>query len=350
VMATAWIGAVATPAAAHAADAPDATNYRTTIIGVTPALPGVTVRAIEAGARLELTNDSDRVVEVLGYSDEAYLEIRPDGVYENANSPATYLNATLQGGVVPPANADPAAAPEWRKTSDQPVARWHDKRTRWTQLQPPPAVSADPGHEHRIADWSVPLRMADDLSTLELKGTLDWVPPPSAALWWILTIVVGAAIASLGLVAALRVRVLGILLIAGGVAALTYVAAREVDAGARTAWALISGVFASELWPAVAGLTALLAGGFALRNRPSAPFALALAGAGLALFGGVVNAAVFFRSVAPIPWPDLVARLIVLAVLAIGLGVCSAASLRMRAATRTAAPEEAAPVAASTEE
>jgi hypothetical protein len=322
--------AVATPAAAHAADAPDATNYRTTITGLTQALPGVTVRVIEAGARLELTNHSDRVVEVLGYSNEAYLEIRPDGVYENVNSPATYLNATLQGGVVPPANADPAAAPDWRKASDQPVARWHDKRARWTQLQPPPAVAADPGSEHRIADWSVPLRMADDLSTLELRGTLDWVPPPSPVLWWILTIVVAAVIASLGLVAAVRVPLLGILLILGGSAALAYVTAREIDAGATTAWQLISGVFASELWPAVAGLAALLAGGFALRNRPSAPFALALAGAGLALFGGVVNAAVFFRSVAPIPWPDVVARLIVLAVLALGLGVCGAASLRMR--------------------
>ncbi|MEV0269635.1 hypothetical protein AB0H43_12710 [Hamadaea sp. NPDC050747] len=326
--------AVATPAAAHAADAPDATNYRTTITGITPALPGVSVRAIEAGARLELTNHSDRVVEVLGYSNEAYLEIRPDGVFENVNSPATYLNATLQGGVVPPANADPAAAPQWRKTSDQPVARWHDKRARWTALQPPPAVAADPGTGHRIADWSVPLRMADDLSTLELRGTLDWVPPPSAALWWSLTIVVAAALAALGLVAALRVQLLGMILIVGGLAALTYVTAREIDAGARGAWEIVAGVFASELWPAVAGLTALLAGGYALRNRPSGPFAVALAGAGLALFGGLVNAAVFFRSVAPIPWPDLVARLIVLAVLAIGIGVCGAAALLMRRSAR----------------
>src|SRR5262245_20968599 len=84
--------AAAAPAAAHAADAPDATNYRTTITGLTPALPGVEVRAIEAGARLELTNTAQRTVEVLGYSNEPYLEVRPDGVYQNTNSPATYLN------------------------------------------------------------------------------------------------------------------------------------------------------------------------------------------------------------------------------------------------------------------
>ena len=333
---TALLGwAAAAPAAAHAADAPDATNYRTTITGITPDLPGVTVRAIEAGARLELTNSSGRVVEVLGYSNEAYLEIRPDGVYENANSPATYLNATLTGGVVPPANADPAAAPDWRKVSDEPKARWHDKRTRWTQLQPPPAVAADPGQPHRIADWSVPLRLADDLSLLQIQGTLDWVPPPSAALWWIVTLVAAAAVACLGLVRAIGVPVLGIVLMAGGLAALAYVGAREIDAGAATAWQLISGVFASELWPAVAGLTALVASGVAIRSRPSALFALALAGAGLALFGGVVNAAVFFRSVAPVPWNDITARLVIAAVLAFGLGVCGAASLRLRASTRS---------------
>lgn len=328
----------AAPASAHAADAPDATNYRTTITGLTPALPGVEVRAIEAGARLELTNTSPRTVEVLGYSNEPYLDVRPDGVYENVNSPATYLNATLNGGVVPPSTADPAAAPQWRKISDTPRARWHDKRARWTQLQPPPAVAAEPGQEHRIADWTVPLRMADDLSEVQIHGTLDWVPPPPAALWWAVTLVLGLGLAALGLLAFTGPRLLGGVLLAGGVAALVYVLARELDAGARTPWELISGVFASELWPLVAGLTAIAAGVFAFRRRPSAYFALALAGAGLALFGGVVNAAVFFRSVAPVAWSDVTARLVIAVVLAIGAGVCGAASLKMRSTARPEVP------------
>jgi hypothetical protein len=324
--------ATAAPASAHAADAPDATNYRTTIIGLTPALPGVEVRAIEAGARLELTSTSARTVEVLGYSNEPYLDVRPDGVYENANSPAAYLNATLNGGVVPPSTADPAAPPQWRKISDTPRARWHDKRARWTQLQPPPAVAADPSRVQRIADWSVPLRMADDLSEVQIRGTLDWVPPPPASLWWAITLVVALGLAALGYLASVGPRLLGGLLLGGGVLALTYVTGRELDAGARTPWELISGVFASELWPLVAGVTAIAAGVFAFRRRPSALFALALAGAGLALFGGVVNAAVFFRSVAPVPWSDITARLVIAAILAIGVGVCGAASLKMRSA------------------
>src|SRR5687768_12885127 len=74
----------AAPALAHGADAPDATNYRVTITA-TPDLPGLTVTAIEAGARLQVVNDSGKTVEVLGYSGEPYVEIRPDGVYENVN-------------------------------------------------------------------------------------------------------------------------------------------------------------------------------------------------------------------------------------------------------------------------
>jgi hypothetical protein len=339
-VAVACLLTTATPAFAHAADAPDATNYRTAITGLTPALPGVVVRPIEAGARLELTNTSARTVEVLGYSNEPYLDVRPDGVYQNANSPATYLNTTLAGGVTPPANADPAAAPVWQKISSTPRARWHDKRARWAQLQPPPLVAADPGHEHRIADWTVPLRMADDLSAVQIHGTLDWVPPPPASLWWAITLVLGLAVASLGLAAFTGPRLLGGLLIAGGLAALAYVTGRELDAGARTFGDFLSGLFASDLWPVVASVTALAAGIFALRRRPSALFALALAGAALALFGGVVNAAVFFRSVAPVPWSDITARLVIAIILSAGAGVCGAAVWKMRSAPRPTIPVE----------
>jgi hypothetical protein len=182
--------------------------------------------------------------------------------------------------------------------------------------------------------------MADDLSEVQIHGTLDWVPPPSSTLWWAIALVAALGLAALGYVAMAGARVLGVLLAVGGAGALSYVIAREIDAGARTPWELISGVFASELWPLVAGLTALAAGVFAFRRRPSALFALALAGAGLALFGGVVNAAVFFRSVAPVPWSDITARLVIAAILAVGVGVCGAASLKMRTTPRPVAPAE----------
>jgi hypothetical protein len=77
------------PAQAHRADAPAGTDYRVTVTSVTPEVPDLTVRAIEAGAQLELTNRTGRTIEVLGYAGEPYLRIGPDGVFENLNSPAT---------------------------------------------------------------------------------------------------------------------------------------------------------------------------------------------------------------------------------------------------------------------
>src|SRR5690606_11869993 len=88
LLAVSW----ATPAAAHAGEAPQGADYRVTVTGITPAVPGLTVRALEAGAQIELANRTGRTISVLGYAGEPYLELRPDGVYQNTRSPATYLN------------------------------------------------------------------------------------------------------------------------------------------------------------------------------------------------------------------------------------------------------------------
>ncbi|HEY3009994.1 MAG TPA: hypothetical protein VGJ63_18280, partial [Micromonosporaceae bacterium] len=168
--------APATAASAHGADAPDATAYRTAVTGITPPQPGLTVRAVEAGARLELTNHTGKTVEVLGYSGEPYLEVRPDGTYQNVNSPATYLNATLAGDTAVPATADPTAPPSWRRVSGATTVRWHDQRTHRLSPGLPPAAAADPSRSHRLRDWAVPLR--EEARTFEIRGTLDWIPPP----------------------------------------------------------------------------------------------------------------------------------------------------------------------------
>ncbi|MBB5870128.1 uncharacterized membrane protein YhaH (DUF805 family) [Allocatelliglobosispora scoriae] len=333
------LGAAATPAAAHGADAPDATNYRTTMTSMSPVTPGLEVKVIEAGARLQLTSTLPAKVEVLGYEGEPYLEVRPDGVYENVNSPAVYINANLTGGVEPPANANPTSPPQWRKLSDDRVARWHDRRTHWASFTPPPAVAADPTEPHLISEWTVPLRI--ELATIEVKGTLAWAPPPSPVLWWALCAVVALILVPLGLVRRrVGVPAMGLILIVGGVSALAYIGARELDAGNNTFGAMVAGIWATELWPAVAGLAAIAAGIFALTRRPAAEFALALAGAGLAMFGGIVNAAVYFRSVAPVPWTDTTARLVVTAAIGIGAGIAGAASLTLRRQRPAAAEKE----------
>jgi hypothetical protein len=323
----------AAPAAAHDGHAPAGTNYRTTITSVRGAVSGLTVRTSEAGQRLELTNHTGHTVEVLGYGGEPYLQVRPDGVYANTNSPATYLNRTVTGDSAVPTQASPTAAASWQRTSSSPVARWHDHRVHWMGANPPPEVAADPARAHRIRDWVIPLR--DGTSTVEVRGTLDWLPPPAAGTWWALCLVGAAAVAGLGL---LRRRLaagsvaLAVAAVAGGTVGVAYAVARELDAGTVGVGGMLRGLLTGQLWLLITSLAAIAAAGYALRRRPSADFALALAGACLLISAGVPNAVVFSRSVAPVGWDAAWARVAVAAVIVAGAGLTAAGVLRIRAA------------------
>lgn len=359
----------ADPAWAHGADAPDGSNYRSEVTGISPAQPGLTVRVVEGGARLELVNRTGRPIEVLGYDGEPYLEVRPDGVYENRNSPATYLNQTLAGGTPPP-GADPRLPPRWQRISTEPVIRWHDRRTYWLGSTPPAAAVAEPDRVHRVRDWTVPLR--DGLDPIEVHGTLDWLPPPNPLPWWGLSLLGAAAVAVLGwqrtggtpgrwrldhaLLDATPDRppvvpggaptdggrrrtvtvTLAVLLAIGGAGALVLAAARAITTGDGGVAGIASTLLTTEFWPLSTGLAAIAAAGYALTRRPAADFALALAGVCVALFAGVNNAAVFARSVVPMPGPVLWTRLTVVLLIATGTGVAAAAILRLRAAARFA--------------
>jgi hypothetical protein len=325
----------ASPAYAHGADAPDATNYRVTITAQ-PALVGVEVRTIEAGARLQLTNHSGRNVEVLGYQNEPYLEIRPDGVYQNYHSPAAYLNITI-AHVDPPAHADPTVPPVWQKVSDEPMYRWHDQRVLWTAPRPP----GDPKQPHHVRDWTVPMRV--DALPLTLAGSLDWVPPPSPWPWWLAAIAGALAIAALGF-SRWATAPLAVLCGGAGVLGLTYAVARERDAGNDTFGAIVGQLVTAQLWTTVTSLAALAAAVYALtrwlgRTRGDGDFALALGGAAAALFAGMTNAAVFHRSIAPLPWSAGTGRGVVVAVIALGAGVSLAAMLRLRGTTPVRPPD-----------
>jgi hypothetical protein len=325
-----------TPARAHGADAPDATNYRTVIRQV-PSLPGLTVVTIEAGARLQVTNHSGRNIEVLGYQNEPYLEIRPDGVYENVHSPAKYLNITILH-VDPPATADPTLPPQWQKVADEPRWRWHDQRAIWTSPQPPSQVASNPGAPHHLRDWTVPMRV--DATPLALSGTLDYVPPPPWLLWWALSVL---GIILLGLLGLWRQRkpagkVLAAMVIGAGVLGIVYGVARELDAGNDTLWSVVGQLFTAQLWPIVTSLAAIAFATDALLSRKGdGDFAIALGGAAAALFAGMVNAAVFHRSIIPVGWDPDLARVLVVAIIALGGGGAAAAMLRLRT---SAAPQK----------
>ncbi|GAB3317899.1 hypothetical protein GCM10027451_36190 [Geodermatophilus aquaeductus] len=192
----------ATPAAAHTDRGVAGSDYDGRVLGTSVSMPGVTVRVTEFGDSLELLNGSASTVTVYGYSDEEYLRIGPDGVWRNANSPATYINIRRDGAVSLPARADARATPAWEQVSTQPEYSWHDHRTHWMSPNPPPQVTAAPEAEHTIFTWEVPLAL--DGAPVLVTGELTWSPPPRGAVWWPLY----ALIVLAGALAGFRARTL----------------------------------------------------------------------------------------------------------------------------------------------
>ncbi|HEY3240341.1 MAG TPA: hypothetical protein VGL92_12290, partial [Acidimicrobiia bacterium] len=141
-MAAGLVLLAAPPAFAHALSGASPSNYRTRILDVEPKRPGIDVKVVEAGNRLLLTNHTTEEVVVVGYAQEPYLRVGPQGVFENLRSPATYTNRARLPTAELPAKAsnDPKTPPEWRKVSADNSFRWHDHRVHYMGLQPPGPV------------------------------------------------------------------------------------------------------------------------------------------------------------------------------------------------------------------
>jgi hypothetical protein len=182
------------PAAAHGVGVGlRPTNYRTDVTGISPPAPGLQVRVREAGDKLELTNTSGREVLVLGYSQEPYLRVGPDGVFENRRSPTSWANRSVSPVGQAPDSYDPAAPPEWDRISSGTVAVWPDQRSRWVNPSDPPQVRRARGQRHLVVpSWRIPLRQGEQ--TLLITGTVTWVPGPSPLPWVLVAAVLAAAV------------------------------------------------------------------------------------------------------------------------------------------------------------
>ncbi|ADD45409.1 hypothetical protein [Stackebrandtia nassauensis] len=317
-------------AAAHGEEGLNDTDYRVTVTEQ-PRLPGVEVREVEAGARLELRNTGDRSVEILGYEREPYAEIRPEGVFVNVNSPASYLNETTDPDARVPAAASPALAPEWDKVSDEPVIRWHDHRAGWMNAQPPPVVTADPSRPHKVLDWDIPLRSGTQLYTV--SGTVEWVPPPAAATWWAAALLLAGGLfvatfkpADLRPVAGL-VGVLGLAAIADAVG--RAVTSAELETG----W--LAALVVNQSWQLLAGVAGVGAAVYALRRGSAADLALGIAAAALALLSGLSHVSCLSAAITPTPWGGDLTRVLTVAALGAGTGVAVGVLARMRQPGRT---------------
>jgi hypothetical protein len=326
VIAAAILMAGAAPASAHSVAGTGATNYRTTLKRVSPTLPGLHIKVIEAGSRIELSYSGAKTIYVLGYVDEQYLRIDKRGVFQNLNSPATYINKT-RNGVNPPGDVDPRKQPQWEKVSSGEVARWHDHRIHFMGGINPPAVRNEPGDRHVIQDdWQV--KVTDGTTTAVAHGSLVWVPGPSAAPMLLLALVLMVALLLLAWRVSPFVPVAvatAVLVVVDIVHAYAIGFANAGGFASKVAQTFASSIVSVPAWIVGAAAVVLL-----LRRRVDGFFAAVFSGAIVAVVGGLADLTVLSRSTVPFALSASVARPIVAASLGLGIGVAAASGLAIR--------------------
>jgi len=322
----------ATPAYAHGAGGVQPTNYRTTVESVSPAVPGLRVRAVDFGELLEVTYTGTETLTVLGYDGEPYLRVGPGGVFRNERSPATFLNRSMTPSSAPPARFDAKAPPEWKRISTGRTARWHDHRAHWMSSEPPDSVKADPWYCHVVIDgWKVALVHGDRPVTV--SGDVTWWPPPRPWPWAAAVALGAAAVIGLGFTRRWPAVLLGALAVLAVTEALHLVGAMRF--GVEPFWTRFAGGIYS--FGAVAAAVAAVV--WLVRRPPRDATPLALV-AGLAMFlaGGIGDIATLGRALVPSTLPATANRIFVALALGLGAGVAVTAARHLRPEPRGAAP------------
>ena len=321
ILAVAVVFTSAEPASAHGGGV-TATNYETRLLHVSTHVPGLTVRVIDLGNRIELTNHNRHDVVVVGYDREPYLRVGPRGVFENIRSPAVYLNRTRLGTTHVPASADPRARPVWRRTDTVPTARWHDHRIHWMGFDDPPIVQRDRNATHLIQGWRIDLRW--DSRHVHVDGDLRWIPGPSPWPFLLGALALAGAFAVLS-----RTRrwahALGVGLAVLAAAAVLHLAGLwGVTTGSSLSHLAVNAYLLGGLAIAVIALAVFVRRG----ADHAAPIAL-IGGVFLLLAGGLADVTTLSHSQVPAtiaPWLD---RLAIALVLGAGAGVSTIAAFHL---------------------
>lgn len=311
VVALGLVVGTAGPAAAHNVSGVSSTNYLTTLEAVTPETPGIAVRVVEKGSRIELTNTNEADVVVLGYEDEPYLRIGPEGVFENQRSPATYLNRDRTGSQSGGENADPDAPPEWERLSSGQTARWHDHRIHWM------GSSVDRPDRRLVVEdeWVIPLRYEGD--RIEVTGQLLWIPGPSPLPWYLLIaglVALGAFVGSRRWWGRGLAALLGVLIVTDLVHVIGIL-------GARAGGPDLASLGSNLLYSLVAWVVGGVAVSMLLREKRDGLFAAIFAAVLIAVFGGLQDLGVLRHSQVPFAWAEDLARLFVAVSVGLGAGV-----------------------------
>ncbi|GAA2684469.1 hypothetical protein [Actinoplanes palleronii] len=272
------------PAAAHAGGLV-ATDARSRVVTVTPAIAGLQVVAIEDGAKLRLTNNTGGPVTVSG-----------DG---GAGTPATVASGN--------------------------VLTWADSRSA------PEGKNIKPD---RTADWSLTVDARG--TTVTVSGVLTGERPPNPLPWWALAIVTAVAVP----VIARRLHRADLLLAASGGVAMAASIVHVTGSTLAVESAPAAGTFLSAAginllsWPLILGGVVTV-----LRGRPAGLLAVC-AGAALTAIFVLPDVTSFHRAVLPFAGPAVAERVLVVLALGLGAGVAVAGASVLRTLAQRAAVEE----------
>jgi hypothetical protein len=270
----------ATTAWAHAGGLSSASSAAR-VLALDPPIPGLTVRAVEFGARLRIDNGTDRPVVVVP------------------------LPGSALSGL-------PTVDPGGR-------AYWSDPRIIAAAAQPRPA-------SERL-DWSVPLLVGDQ--PVAVRGEQYWPPAPSP-LWWVAALLALAGPALVGVLGAGRAwgRV-GLAAATTGVlvAHLVHVfGSAGVPADQPYGWMLLSAAgYALLGWPLGA-----VGAWLTIRGHPAGPLLCCAAGGLFAIVIAPVDAFTLVDAVVPYAWGADLDRALVAITLGGGLGVVVAGMAVLR--------------------
>ncbi|MEU4619537.1 hypothetical protein AB0G04_06110 [Actinoplanes sp. NPDC023801] len=273
------------PAAAHAGGL-TATDARGTVVSVTPAIPGLTITAIEEGARLRLRNGTGGPVTI---------------------SPG--------GGTATPAVIPPGAE-----------LTWIDER-------------ATPDGRSVAAGQTVPWTIALDAAGVPVvvTGSLVGEERPLAAGWWAAAGLTGAALVLL----AKRWRRADLLLAGAGTVAAAASIVHVAGSTLAVESAPLAGTFLSAAginllaWPLIIGGAVT-----ALRGRAAGVLAVC-AGAALTAVFVLPDVTSFHRPVLPFAGPAVLERILVVLALGLGAGVAVAGAGVLRGLAQKAAADSA---------
>lgn len=281
----------ARPAGAHNVTGIDPTNYVSKIVAVSPRVPGLQVRVLDLGQRLEIRN--------------------------RTGSPLTVVDAQGEAG---------------RRIPDGRTVRIDDDRTVYEGPKPS-------GGRRVVGSWTIELLRGE--SRIGVSGVITYVPGPSPWPWVALVVVL--IVGTVGSAWSRRWGrwlsvALALLLASDLIHSFATAASTEASVAAQIGRVLLAGLVTAAAW--VVGVISMPA---LQRNNEGGLVAAAAVGLVIAVFSGIADLGSFTNSQLPGAFPADAARVAVSMALGLGAGLVGAAvaviardpALRPTVVTRT---------------